>query len=145
MNIPLAPAPLSAAGAAPTVTITNKDLVEKYRLLRDKKEEIVKRHKAELAPLNDAMDKIENVLLDVLNRTGSESTRTEAGTFFKVTRTSYSINDPAAFRAYVEAHNLPDLYENRVSKSALEELISRGETLPPGLKVSSEVSVNIRK
>lgn len=36
--------------------------VEKYILLRDEKKRIQDKHKEELAPLNDAMSKIENAV-----------------------------------------------------------------------------------
>lgn len=127
------------------VTIPVNVLVSQYRKLRDRKKEIVDRQKNELEPISTAMDKLEFVLLDYLNRAGVESARTDDGTAFKVTRTSYKIDDPGALRDYVEQFGLTDLYENRVSSSAIEELLSRGQPLPPGIAVSSFVTVNVRK
>lgn len=136
MNTPL---------AAPEVTVTIAQLVHQYRRLRDKKKEIEARHKSELGPFNEAMGKIEMVVLDHLNRTGVESARTDDGTAYKVTRRSYAIDDPGALRDYVEAHGLTDLYENRLSSTAIEDMLARGLPLPPGIRVSSSVYVNIKK
>lgn len=118
---------------------------EKYRQLRDKKKELQDRHKAELHPYNEALDQLEAAMLDALNQSGLQSARTEAGTVFKSSRTSYSIADPSVFREWVEANARPDFYENRPSKEALETYIAAGNPLPPGIKVSSEVTINVRK
>lgn len=139
--------------AEPPVPATPKALpdiptdvaVLKYRELRDKTKEISDRHAAELKPYKEAMEMLSAVLLDQLNKAGSNSTRTDNGTVFKVTRTTYSIDDPATFRDWVESQGAPEFYENRVSKEALENWIAEGKPLPPGLKVSSFVQVNIRK
>lgn len=71
--------------------------------------------------------------------------RTDNGTVFKSVRTSISIADPDEFRQWVESQGKPDFYENRVSKEAVENYINAGNPLPPGLKVSSDTTVNVRK
>jgi len=144
--VPAAPAPAPAVVPGPAIPQPRMDLVaEKYRALRDKKKEIQARHTAELKPLIDAMDQLEAYLLDALNRTGSNSVKTDAGTIYKSTRVSYSIADPAEFRRFVEVNGLPELFENRPSKEALESYVNDGNPLPPGIKRSSDVTVNIRK
>jgi hypothetical protein len=140
-EMPAKPAP--AAGPVPVVRADQA--ADAYRKLRDKKSDIKKRHEEELRPINEAMDQLEVVLLDVLNSTGGNSIRTGAGTVFKSTRTTYSVSDPTAFREWVEQQGCPDMFENRVSKEALEAHIANGGTLPPGIKVSSDVTVTVRK
>jgi hypothetical protein len=120
-------------------------LVEKYHQLRAKKKAIAERHAKELEPVQQAMGALENVMLDALNKAGSNSMRTDAGTAYKSVRTSISIADPEEFRLWVESQNRPDFYENRVSKEAVENYINAGNPLPPGLKVSSDTVVNVRK
>jgi hypothetical protein len=143
MNAPVQPAP--SPGPAPPQEVNTGWLVEKYRQLRDKKKEVEDRHKTELAPFKQAMEQIETMLLSGLNQLNANSVQTPAGTAYRTTRTSYGVEDPAAFRAWVEAQNKPEFYENRVSKEALEAYVAAGNPLPPGLKVSSVTTVNIRK
>lgn len=140
---PVLPAPAPESGPAPAVPL---DVATgKYRALRDKVKEISDRQAAELKPYREAMEQLAAVMLDQLNRAGSNSVRTDNGTVFKTTRTTYSIDDPAAFRSWVEQQGVPEFYENRVAKEPLENWIAEGKPLPPGLKVSSLVQVNVRK
>jgi hypothetical protein len=120
-------------------------LVDKFRQLRDKKKEIETRHAKELKPFGDAMKQLETLMLDALNNAGANSVQTNSGTAFKSTRTSYTVEDPEAFRTWVEANSRPDFYENRASKEAIENWISEGKPMPAGLKVSSIVTLNVRK
>lgn len=142
--LPPAPAP-HVPVPGPTPTPRMDVAAEKYRALRDKKKEIQARHAAELAPFNEAMEQLEAVMLDALNQLGSNSMKTDAGTVYKSTRVSYSIADPDEFRNFVEANGLPQLYENRPSKEALEHYVAGGNPLPPGIKRSSDVTINVRK
>jgi hypothetical protein len=147
---PLPPPPQIPVAAAETPDYSgnpNYDpaYVLRYRELRDKKDEIKKRHVEELRPYNDAMEAIEALLLDHLNRTGAESSRTKDGTFFKVKRVTYKVDDGAALREWLEAHQQMEMLENRVSKTVLEAWLDAGNPLPPGISVNTEVEVQVRK
>jgi hypothetical protein len=119
--------------------------MEKYRELRTQKEALQERHKVELLPVREAMDEIEIHLLRVMEDTGLSSLSSGDATAYKQTRRSARIADPHAFRAWVEAQNRPDFYENRVSKDVLDNWLEQGNDLPPGVEINSEVIVNIRK
>ena len=137
------PPPAPQPGPAPLAPLDV--LVDKYRQIRDKKKALDDARKAEIAPYSDALDQLEAMILDALNKAGVESVGTSAGTAFKTTRTSYTVKDPVAFREWIEQHGRNDLLETRISKEAIEDLIASGATLPPGIKISSEVKVNVRK
>ncbi len=140
-----APIPQTAVGPVPPSQPNAEWLVEKYRQLREKKKLIEAEHEKALKPFKDAMDQIESMLLDDLNRAGANSLQTNSGTAYRSTRTSYGIEDPAVFRAWVEANGMADMYENRPSKEAIEAYAQQYKQLPPGIKVSSVTTVNIRK
>lgn len=145
-----APAPPSpvppAAPTAPSAPAAPLDmLVGKYRQVRDRKKEIAARHSAELKPFNEALQELEVAILDALNKAGVESVKTREGTAFKSTRRSFTVQDPAKFRKWLEEHDRFDLLETRVSKEAIEEMIRAGDNLPPGIGVSSDITVNVRK
>lgn len=133
----------TAVGPAPPPN--TQWLVENYRKLREKKKEIEDQHAQQLAPFKAAMAQIETQLLDDLNKANANSVQTSSGTAYRTTRTTYGVEDPAAFRAWIEANNRPEFYENRASKEAIEAFIEAGNPLPPGIKVSSMTTVNIRK
>lgn len=126
---------------APRIDVAAKT----YRELRAKKEAITAELKERIAPIQQEMNQLEAVLLDVLDQSGQNSANTDFGTVYKTVRNTYSVADPHAFRQWVESHGRPDFYENRVSKEALDSYIEGGGELPPGVKLSSFVTVNIRK
>lgn len=127
------------------MTISYDTLVEKYRAVRDRKNEIAERHKAELAPINEAMSAIESRLLSMFTEAGLSSVKTAHGTAYTSTSIKYTVEDPAALREFVESNNMPELLETRISKSAVDQYLEAGGSLPPGVKVSQHLSVNIRK
>ena len=120
-------------------------MAEKYRALRDKKAEIEARHKEELKPIREVMDQLEGLMQKQLNDAGSSSIKTDGGTVISSTRRSITIEDPDKFRSWCLANSMHQLLENRVSKEAVEEYVGKGNPLPPGLKVSSVSSIQVRK
>jgi len=115
-----------------------------YIKLRDLKTEVKARHTAELAPINEKMTKLEAMLLNHLTTQNTESVRTSAGTAYKSTRTSAKVIDWDACLAFIREHNFWHLLERRVAKTAIEEIVAGSGELPPGVDLSSEVTINIR-
>lgn len=132
-------------GPPPPSPVNHEALVAEYRQIRDSIADQQKAFEASIKPLKERREAIENILLDDLNRSGANSVNTNSGTAYKTTRTSYGVEDPAAFRAWAEAHGHLDFFENRVSKEAIENWVNEGKQLPPGIKVSTFTTVNIRK
>jgi phage host-nuclease inhibitor protein Gam len=122
------------------------EAVSLYIQLRDKKAEMKADFDASIAPLNDKMDKLEAKLLDVFNKTGMDSVKTENGTAYTAVRTTASIADREAFMDYVKANEEWSLLEARASKTAIEQFRdSNNGELPPGINIRSERVVNIRR
>jgi hypothetical protein len=149
MNAVPPPAPV---GPPPTPAEPNQNatvpldvLAMKYRQLRDKKKELEDRHSEELAPYRDAMKGLEAVLLNHLNHSGQESARTLGGTIYKTTRRSVKVVDAEALRAWSEAQGRPDIFQARVNNEVLESIIEQGGSMPPGIEISSTITVNIKK
>ena len=69
------------------------EAVSLYIQMRDKKTQMKAEFDASIAPLNEKMDKLEAKLLDVFNKTGMDSVKTEFGTAYATTRTTASIAD----------------------------------------------------
>lgn len=122
-----------------------EELIEKYIKLRDAQAQVKEAAKAKLAKIEAVMDKIEGYILEEFNAQGIESARTEAGTAYKTLRTSATVADWPATLSYIQEHNLWDMLERRVSKTAVEAFRDEHKDLPPGINWREEVLVNIRR
>jgi phage host-nuclease inhibitor protein Gam len=122
------------------------EAVSLYIQLRDKKAEMKAEFDASIAPLNDKMDKLEAKLLDVFNKTGMDSVKTEHGTAYTAVRTTASVADREAFMEFVKANEEWSLIEVRAAKTAIEQFRDNNDdALPPGINIRSERVVNIRR
>ena len=125
--------------------MTIKELVAKYIEIRSKKEAFSKQYKEKVAKYDDALDKIEAVLLQALDTNGMDSAKTEMGTVFVSTRTSATVADRDAFMDFVFSTDGKSFLENRVSKTAVEDFIAANEIPPPGVSVRVERTINVRR
>lgn len=122
------------------------EAVSLYIQMRDKKAQMKADFEASIAPLNEKMDKLEAKLLDVFNKTGMDSVKTEFGTAYATTRTTASVADREAFMEYVKANEEWALLEVRTSKTAVEQYRAANDNdLPPGINLREERVVNIRR
>lgn len=122
------------------------DAVSLYIQLRDKKAQMKAEFDASIAPLQEKMDKLEAKLLEVFNKTGMDSVKTEFGTAYASTRTTASVADRDIFMDYVKTNEEWALLEVRVSKTAVDQFRSANDDeLPPGINVREERVVNIRR
>lgn len=120
-------------------------LVDKYIALRDKKSVIKKEYDDKVQKIEEALDKVEAILLKHFDETGSESIKTAAGTAYKSNRTSATVADWDAFLAHVQSAEAWELLEHRVAKKAVEEMKNATGDIPPGVNWSSEIVVNVRR
>jgi len=117
-----------------------------YIKLRDKKAQMKAEFDAKVAPITEKMDKLEAQLLDVFNKTGMDSVKTEFGTAYSTTRTTASIADREVFMEHVKANEDWGLLEVRVSKTAVEQYREQhDDELPPGVNIREERVVNVRR
>ncbi len=113
--------------------------------IRDKKQLLVEEHRKQLAPYNDKLMMLENTLLNVLNREGAESLKTKAGTAYKSKRDSVKVQDWDTALEFIMDHHLEHMLERRLSKSAVREYLEANGQTPPGVAISTELTVNIRR
>lgn len=122
------------------------EAVTLYIQLRDKKAQMKSEFEASVAPLNEKMEKLEAKLLDVFNKTGMDSVKTEHGTAYTAVRTTASVADREAFMEFVKANEEWSLIEVRAAKTAIEQFRDNNDNeLPPGINIRSERVVNIRR
>ena len=128
------------------MTYTDADFVRKYIELRDRKKQIEDRLKDELAPINDAMDKLEGFLLDRLNQSGAESIKTEYGTAYKSKVMSAKVADRESLMRYVREHQAFHLLTANVAKDAVREYMESSDgNPPPGVDVTFITNINFRR
>ena len=122
------------------------EAVTLYIQLRDKKAQMKSDFDASVAPINEKMEKLEAKLLDVFNKTGMDSVKTEHGTAYTAVRTTASVADREAFMDFVKANEEWSLIEVRAAKTAIEQFRDNNDNeLPPGINIRSERVVNIRR
>jgi hypothetical protein len=122
------------------------DAVKLYIELRDRKSEMKAEFDAKVAEVNEKMDKLEAKLLEVFQKTGTDSVKTPFGTAYSTVRTSVTTADRQAFMDYIRANGEWELLEVRPSKSGVEQFRAANDNeIPPGVSVREERVVNIRR
>lgn len=122
-----------------------QDVIQAYIHLRDKVDEIKKRQTEELRPLRDKMATLEGWLLNQMQESGASSFSCEFGTAFQSVRTSSKVEDWEEALAFIRKEELWHMLERRVAKTAVEEYLEANGELPPGISVSRDMTVNIRR
>jgi len=131
-----------------TIQIKEKPavLVERYISLRNERKQFDEKAAAmRKANYDDEMVELENGLLDILNKTGSESIRSKSGTVSKKLFSSVTTADGAEFRRHVIGAEAWDLADWRPNKTAIEELIENGDQLPPGVNRTTTWKIHVLK
>ena len=142
------PTPTPAPSSPPTPTplqMTPDKMVEVYIGLRDKVAEIKERHKDELARPTLAMAKLEGMMLELLNTSNLQSMSAKAGTFYKTTMTSCSVTEWHKTLDWIREHDVWELLEARVSKTAAASILKETGECPPGVHITTAYDVNVRR
>lgn len=122
------------------------DAVSLYIQLRDQKAQMKADFDAKVAPLQEKMDKLEAKLLEVFNKTGMDSVKTEFGTAYATVRSTASVADRDIFMDFIKAREEWSLLEVRVNKTAVEQFrAANDDELPPGVNIREERVVNVRR
>ena len=121
------------------------DIVQKYIQLRDLKSKLKEEFVAKTEKVEGAMTKIEVAILSHLEQTGADSIGTEFGTAYKATKTSATVQDWDEVLGFIQSQEMWNMLEHRVSKKAVEEFRNENNDLPPGIRWSEEVTVQIRR
>ena len=125
--------------------MTTDVLIEKYIQLRDKKTQMKSEFDAKLAPVEEAMQKIEAHLMKTLNELGSDRIGGPTGVAFKSTQNSATVADKELFRQFVLENDRWELADIRASKTAVKEYIDENDDLPPGINWRSETVIRVNR
>jgi hypothetical protein len=120
-------------------------IVERYIQLRDKKAEMKKAFDKSVEDIDNALAKLENFLLGTLQSQGVDSVKTPAGTAYRTTKTSATVEDWDAALAFIKENDAWNMLDKKVNKTAVVEYKDAHKALPPGVKWREEFAVNVRR
>lgn len=142
-DVTVAATPASAP-AAPPIDIAKR--TQQYIHLRDKIDEISKRHEEELKPYREAKAKLDAMLLDYLNQHNMKSAKAEGiGTITATDRKSATVADADAFRMFVTTQAMWDLADLRANAPAVAGYIEENGVEVPGVKLTMMRTLSVRR
>lgn len=135
VSVNAAPAPIDVAHRT-----------RQYIQLRDKIEEITKRHDEELKPFKDMKRKLDGMLLDHLNQNNTKTMSTPGiGTITATDRKSATVKDADAFRLFVTTQAMWDLADLRANAPAVAEYIAENAIDVPGVQLTMMRTLSVRR
>ena len=121
------------------------DVIATYMKLRSQKEAIESQMKEQSAVIKAKMEKLESWIKEQADVQGVTSFKTKHGTAFLTTTDYANVADWDAMLAFVRENEAYDLFEKRVSKTAVRGYIEQTKAVPPGVNYGTRLDVNIRK
>lgn len=121
------------------------ELIDKYIEIRDKKAQLKAEYDAKKNKMDDALDKIEAVILKTFDASGMDSAKTENGTAYTSRLVTATVADPDVFMQHVIATEAWHMIEKRCSKVGVEQYRAEHNEVPPGVNWREERVVNVRR
>ncbi len=121
------------------------DAIAAYIKLREKKGQIKAEAEAKAGEITATMDKLEGWIKEQADAQGVTSFKTKHGTAFLTTVDFATVADWDAMLAFVKEHEAYDMFEKRVSKTAVRGYIEQTKAVPPGVNYGTRIEVNVRK
>lgn len=120
--------------------------IAQYVKLRDKISDLNEAHKEKMAPLNNALEQLHDIMLAQLNALGTDSSTTKGvGTVYKTVKKSATVADGAAFQRHVIGSEAWDLVDMRANAPAVEKFIEENGDTPPGVNFKQVARVGVRR
>ena len=92
------------------------------------------------------MDKCELYFRNTMLAQGLTSLPTKSGTPYMTEKTSVTVSDPAAYKAWIEEDPARWVFlDVKANKTAVVAYKEEFDDLPPGLNWRAEVAVNVRR
>lgn len=126
-----------------TTSFDTEKRVGQLRALELKIKEIEKKHEEELEPFKKMAVNLRAMLLDFLNVTNQQNSKTNHGTIYKSERTSCSIEDQSAFKQHVIGSEAWELLDWKANLTATKDYIKEHKENPPGVKVTSMIVLGV--
>lgn len=124
--------------------MSDKTKVAQYIQLRDYKKAAKAEFDKGMERVNQAMEKIEGEFLKELVDNEVNSISTDAGTFYRLSRSSCSVKDRDEFFRWVIENRELELMDIRANKKLVKEKMEKGIEVP-GVNYSEILQVGIRR
>lgn len=128
-----------------TADINFAKRIDQYVRLRDKIKKMKENFDAELEPFATALEQLNNMILDHLNKVNSDSVATPMGTAYRTAKKSASLADPDLFMNYVITQGAWDLLDRKANVTAVEDFITNNKSPPPGVNFSKVFVAGVRR
>jgi hypothetical protein len=115
-----------------------------YVQLRDYLDEAKKEFNNSMDRVKQAMAKLESEFAVHLNDSGSNSANTDAGTIYKIERTSATVKDRDEFFKFAIKNRKFEAMDIRANKKIIKELLDEGVEVP-GVKFTASTQIGIRR
>lgn len=125
--------------------ITVDEVVAAYLKLRSKKSQIKAEADQKMGEITVKMDKLETWVKQQADTQGVTSFKTKHGTAFLTTTDYANVADWDAILAFVRENDAYDMFEKRISKTAVRGYIDQTKAVPPGVNYGTRIEVNVRK
>ena len=125
--------------------ITVDEVVAAYLKLRDKKAQIKAEADQKAGEITVKMDKLETWVKQQADTQGVTSFKTKHGTAFLTTVDFANVADWDAVLTFVRENDAYDMFEKRISKTAVRGYIDQTKAVPPGVNYGTRIEVNVRK
>lgn len=121
-------------------------IVDTYMKIREAKNELTKKFKAESAVLEEQMDVLKYALLDLSKETGITSFSTPNATAYRTVKNNYWTNDWESFYDFMQDNKAMGLLKKSIHQANMKEFMDQNPDLhPPGLNIDSEYEITIRR
>lgn len=125
--------------------MTVDDVVALYVRLRNEKSEIKRKAEEAASAIDAKLDKLEAWIKVKADEQGVTSFKTNHGTAFLTTVDYASVEDWDAVVRFVKENDAFDMFEKRVSKTAVRGYIDAHKAVPSGVTYGTRLEVNVRK
>jgi len=126
------------------VTVAEK--VRQYLRLRDYKKQAEEEFKKSMARVVEGMKMLEGELLAAIDASGMDHIGGRGtGTVYRRMELSCTVEDREAFLGDCIANDEWDALDVKANKTYVRARLDKGESLPPGVKVSTYLTVGVRR
>lgn len=120
-------------------------LVALYIRLRDEIKAAKEHHETVIAPKKNAMERIEGVLQELLDKTGQIRGACKTGTFYTTTRYTATVSDKTLFKGHVIETRAWDLPDWKCNVTAARDFEKETGTPIPGVTINAVAKIGVRR
>jgi len=125
---------------------TTADYIGQYIKLRNTVAVLTAEHEERVRPYTEAMQALEGMVTEEINRLGGESIKTEQGTAYRTTVLATKVADRELFMDFVFDGRREGFLTSAVAKDAVKEYMDdHAGAVPPGIDVTLIHKTNFRK